>query len=422
MHRAGFLMAVCGFVSLSLATSLWAVAVGELNVHSRRGEPLVATVPLGLHPYERELDIAATLGTAEEYAAEGLQRPAFVDRLRLSLVLGPPDFIRLTSEEAIQVPSFDLVLLVRAGQVTIVKSYRVALPPPPAPPAASPVARAALSPAPPPAARQEAALPPPAWVQRLPARYGPVKRGETLYGIVRALGVPEEAVWQAVVLIWQANRERFAAGNMHGLLVGTFLTVPPHLDKEVAKLSRAEAQRLVAEQWEAWQERQYTTRPEPPTTPVRSEPEKAEVAAPSPSPQTVVLSTEDSPETVSVTELRTVLQGLETGRLPPLPSHPAAERSLGFVSTAELQAALQRLEERLTRQWQQLLHDRSPGQLRSTSAQGSVSLSPPLAPAPSEERAWQRLLLATPYVLVVENALILLCAVILLWRWVRRPR
>ena len=94
-----------------------------------------------------------------------------------------------------------------------------------------------------------------------------------LYNIAQTLGVPTETLWQTIVLIWQANKAQFAGGNMHGLQSGTYLVIPPTLAGDIATLSKAEAQRMVAEQWEVWQERTIGGRQQgaPPRQEARSE-------------------------------------------------------------------------------------------------------------------------------------------------------
>src|SRR5712692_3526579 len=126
---ARMIMVVLG-LPLCLASHLWAFAVGELTVHSHRGEPFVAEVRLLLGPRERDKDVEVTLGNQEVYRAEGFRRAAMIDTLKAVMAPGAHDLIRLSSSVPVQESAFDLVLSVRAGQVTIVKHYDVTLPPP----------------------------------------------------------------------------------------------------------------------------------------------------------------------------------------------------------------------------------------------------------------------------------------------------
>src|SRR5262249_46274849 len=113
-HMGRMVMVMLG-LQLSLASSLWAFAVGDIAVHSRRGEPFAADIRLLLEARERDKDIEVTLGNQEVYRGEGFQRPAVIDTLRAVPASGARDVIRLSSSEPLQEAAFDLVLLVRAG-------------------------------------------------------------------------------------------------------------------------------------------------------------------------------------------------------------------------------------------------------------------------------------------------------------------
>src|SRR5215475_5479019 len=95
-HLARVVMVIIG-LQLSLASSLWAFAVGDIAVHSRRGEPFAADVRLLLEARERDKEIEVTLGNQDAYRGEGFIRPAVIDTLRAVLPPGTRDSIRLSS-------------------------------------------------------------------------------------------------------------------------------------------------------------------------------------------------------------------------------------------------------------------------------------------------------------------------------------
>src|SRR5262249_16437891 len=233
-----------------------AFAVGEITVHRHRGEPCVAEVRLLLGPRERDKDIEVTLGNQEAYRAEGLRRAAVVDTLKAVMAPGTRDVIRLSSRVPIQAPAFNLVLSVRAGQVTIVKHYDVTLPRP-APASAKIMPPLPTLPQVVPLTQTSKPMAKPSRSPRRVERYGPIKRTETLYSIAKALQVPNEKLWQAVVALWRSNKGQFYAGNLHGLQVGTFLQVPSDLAESIATMRTAEAQEIVANQWEEWDTPQH---------------------------------------------------------------------------------------------------------------------------------------------------------------------
>src|SRR5262249_59481133 len=210
-----------------------AFAVGEITVHRHRGEPCVAEVRLLLGPRERDKDIEVTLGNQEAYRAEGLRRAAMVDTLKAVMAPGTRDVIRLSSRVPIQAPAFNLVLSVRAGQVTIVKHYDVTLPRP------APASAKIMAPLPTiaqvvPLTQASKAMAKPTRPPRRVERYGPIKRTETPYSIAKALQVPNEKLWQAGVALLRADKRPFYAGDFHCLQVGAIFQVPAKPAERIA--------------------------------------------------------------------------------------------------------------------------------------------------------------------------------------------
>jgi pilus assembly protein FimV len=438
-------------LQLSMVCSLWAFAVGDIAVHSRRGELFAADVRLLLEARERDKAIEVTLGSQEAYRSEGVTRPAVMNTLQAVLLPGPRNAIHLSSTVPLQETAFDLVLLVRVGQVTIVKHHAVTLPAP-APttspfvtplPTAAPVAHVA-------SARKTGpkAMRP---LQRT-GRYGPIERGGTLYSVAKALHVPNDKLWQAVVALWRVNKEQFQGGNLHGLSVGTFLVIPPDLTENIAAIQLSEAQEIVAEQWEEWRTWQRSGLDKPRVmvathdadTPAPAstkqdlttvEAVQSEVTTPAekiaeqpvehstPGPAAMVLPVGKVGHMVSMTELQTVLQGLEERlmrRLTPTSQTEVQEAKLptALVNAAELQASIQSLEERLTQRLQHMLAQ-TPEPVRIGQRplqQTPVSPQAPVAAAAAQP-VW---LLLVPYLLVLTNALLLLLVGALIWFWWRR--
>jgi pilus assembly protein FimV len=431
-------------LQLPLASSLWAFAVGDIAVHSRRGEPFAADIRLLLEARERDKEIAVTLGNQDAYRDEGVTRPAVVDTLRAVLPPGTREVIRLSSTVPLQETIFDLVLLVRVGQVTILKHYAVAIPAP----APTAVPSAGLLPTITPVTSVASARKTSPKATRAPqrtGRYGPIGRGETLYSMAKSLRVPNDKLWQAVVAIWQANKEQFQGGNLHGLPVGAFLVIPSDLTETMALIRLSEAQEIVAGQWEEWRTLQSsglnkqritvaaptTDAPATEATPrdlaatAAVQPEgtmPTEQTADQPVPgQAVVFPVDKTGAMVNMAELQTVLQGLEERllrRLTPLGQSELQEAKLptALVSAAELQASIQSLEERLTQRMQHMLLQTS-----EPVRVGQRPLQPILASVPAPPPPAQPVsLLLVPYVLVFTNALLLLLVGALIWLWLRR--
>jgi pilus assembly protein FimV len=444
-HVACAVMVMIG-LQLSLASSLWAFAVGDIAVHSRRGELLVADIRLLLEARERGKEIEVTLGNQDAYRGEGVKRLAVIDTLQAVLPPGTRDVIRLSSTVPVQETAIDLVLLVRVGQVTIVKHYAVALPAPA--PTAMPIAAPlpTIAPVAPVASARKAGTKATRPPQRT-ERYGPIERGETLYGVAKSLRVPNDKLWQAVVALWRANKEQFQGGNLHGLPVGTFLVIPSDLAENMAAMRLSEAQEIVAEQWEEWRTLQRSglnkqrvlvtahdadapatgsiTRDLTTTEAAKREATPpAEKTAEKPVPgQAVVLPVGKAGSMVSMAELQTVLQGLEERlmrRLTPTGQAETQEAKLptALVSTSELQASIQSLEERLTQRMLQML-SQSPEPVRVGQRPPQQGLASAQTP-PTAAAAQPVSLLFVPYLLVLTNALLILLVGALIWLWWRR--
>ena len=402
-----------------------ALSVGNIDVKSRHGVPFLAEIPLLLGQRERQQGITVALGNRQDYQEEGLPRAELIDRLAVAWIKEPPDIIRITSQEPVLDAAFHLVLLVHSGQVTIVKTYRVELPAAPSPPQAmvrKETARPTTVSKPEPPSISEALR---AWQQGLPPRYGPVEKGKTLYSVVVQLGVPKEVIWQAVVRIWQANQAKFSGGNLHGLQSGSFLLLPPDLVEGIATMRIKEARDIIAEQWDQWQTLRRTLQGRQSVVPSRytsvalsqnrelSTPQPIAIVEPTPvsrasplSVATVVLPTELQPTTQLAGDLRLVFRGLEEFLAQRLPELEGRDQMPASVSVVELQTALQGLEERLMQRFQ------------TSVQQITITQQPPSSPTPT---LLEQMLPSTSmvHVLVLENSLLLLIAVGILWRWYR---
>lgn len=424
MKKVVMLVGIVLATNLSFVSRPHALSVGDIMVQSPLGAPFVAEVPLVMKPHERDKGFVVMIGDPEEYEDEGITRALVVDQLRPTVIVGPPDKIQIVSEEPIQVPTFDVVLLARAGQVTIVRHYPIMLSAAPSP---APVASA-------PATKQDTAVKSAksAWVQQLPQRYGPVQSGDTLYGVVKALEVPKSVIWQVAVLVWQANQSRFSNGNMHGLRSGVYLQLPADLEQAMTTLSMGEARQVMAEQWEAWQpsQRVEVTGPDdapPAQTLVQAETVNAEtvqaaeeMAAAAP---TIMWPTQELSSSASVTDIQSVLEGMENRlaqrlSLPSLTPAESADSTISLVSATELQNTLQGFETRLLQELQQTVLQQirlegasallQPQQLASSLQQGIGSLVAPLFSINT-----------ILYMFVGQNILLFLLAGMCVWLWYR---
>ena len=262
---------------LGLASHLQAFSVGDIDVQSAANEPFRAEIRFVLEAHERDREFQVLLGTSQDYQLEELERPSVLQHMHVVLAPDKQDTVRIFSNVPMTDDTFDLLVLLRSGKLTIVRNYRVELqesvpavqqqavvepavpttdagtvtPPRQADPAAAPSA----GPEPKLATRSRAAQA----LADSTTPYGPIQRGETMYNIVGKLEVSSDQRWQAVVLLWRANHGAFLRGNLHGLLVGAHLEVPTHFDDRLAAIDKESSQRIIGNQWESWRRRQVTT-------------------------------------------------------------------------------------------------------------------------------------------------------------------
>ena len=266
-------LAVC----LGLTSHLQAFSVGDIDVQSAVKEPFRAEIRFVLEAHERDREFQVLLGTPQDYELEELDLPSVLQHMHIVLAPDKQDTVRIFSNVPIMDDRFDLLVLLRSGKLTIVRNYHVELqesvaavqqkavvepviPTTASEPGTSPpqaAAEAALPAAPEP--ELETASPVVAAVVHSTNSYGPIQRGDTMYNIVGKLDVPRDLRWQAVVLLWRANHEAFLRGNLHGLLVGTRLEIPANFEDQLRAINKETSQRIIANQWQTWRQRQVTT-------------------------------------------------------------------------------------------------------------------------------------------------------------------
>ena len=264
-------------VSLGLTSWLHAFSVGDIVVQSAANEPFRAEIRFVLEAHERDREFEVLLGTTQDYQLEELDHPTVLQHMHIILAPDKQDTVRIFSNVPIMEETFDLLVLLRSGKLTIVRNYRIELlesvntpqqkavveplvPPSPleavtSPPQEAPSTAPSVMPEPEPAATSPVIQ---ADVESTNP-YGPIQRGETMYNIVDKLDVPRGQRWQAVVLLWRGNHQAFLRGNLHGLLIGSYLEVPANFEERLRAIDKETSQRIIANQWEAWRQRQVTT-------------------------------------------------------------------------------------------------------------------------------------------------------------------
>ena len=275
-----------------------ALGLGQIEVLSRSGQPLVAEIPIISSDPAELSRLQARLASPETFRRIGLEPPrGAVSNLQFAVALdarGNP-VVRVTSPGPIEQPLLTFLLEVDWGQGRLVREYSVLVDAPesavaiaqppiqaPVPPPSSTVVRPpqsvqpvatvpevaseALPPEPAPETpepqpRPQPVAPPPAPVVAAPepapaappGEYGPVQRGQTLSEIASGLGLAEHSLNQTMLALLRSNPEAFIDGNINLLREGAVLRMPGR--DVLSELSPSEANAVVQSQVRSWRER-----------------------------------------------------------------------------------------------------------------------------------------------------------------------
>jgi pilus assembly protein FimV len=278
---------------LAAPAGAWALGLGQLEVQSALNQPFRAEIALSATPEELE-GLKIGLANADTFARQGLDRPAFLNSLEFRVVTGRNgrNVVQITSRESIAEPFVTLLVEATWPLGRNVREYTVLLDPPvllPAPAAApaiqpaetrpsgntpgGPINRPAAPPAPTPAAPAPAPAevvtpavsepapnvsstsPPSPPREAVPAAggtYGPVQRGETLWGLADRMRPDGVSINQMMIAIYRENPRAFS-GNINILHAGATLRLPESVDFDGLATTLANAE--VRRQTDEWQNR-----------------------------------------------------------------------------------------------------------------------------------------------------------------------
>ena len=342
---------------LLAAGNAWALGLGQIEVKSRRNQPLLAEIPIiSTTPGELEA-LQARLASPETFRRVGLSPPTGVAaNLQFSLgsdARGRP-VIRVTTVAPVDQAVLNFLIEVDWGQGRLVREYSalvdaprtasaplqpaisapvvaapnvvqrpatqapaLPVPPQPKPVPATPVPapKPQAEPAPPtvpiaplPSAQPDAEPAPspvaaaPAPVATAPAQYGPVKRGETLSTIAGSLGLDGFSLDQTMLALLRANPDAFLGDNINRIKRGAVLRVPG--SDERSGVNADEAALVVREQMQQWRQARRPV----------AQPESTEAAAAAPT---------DKQPSAAGTATRSVEAGETTAAAKPTAPKPA---------------------------------------------------------------------------------------------------
>ena len=242
-------------VALALGSSqLLALELGQVQVKSALGQPLLAEIPLhSANPAELQ-GLTVKLASTEQFAHAGIVggRTSIPLHFSVANTAGAHPVIRITSSVPVDNPYLDLLLEVDGHAGKSVREYAILLDPPgataPVAVAAAPAEPMQAKPAQPttprvssrPAAAPAAPAAVPAGVSN--GRYGPVQSGQTLSGIARNVAPSGVDVQQMMLALKQANPDAFYKDNINALKSGAVLRVPTSAEAEATTLAAAVAE------------------------------------------------------------------------------------------------------------------------------------------------------------------------------------
>lgn len=217
-------IALAGCVYLA-GSNVAALGLGEVEVLSTLGRPLVAELALIVGPAEAidRKEVSVKLADAASHRRSGLGYPLVLAGSSFVIDLTERPVVRLTTREAIAEPLLAFLVELRWPQGRLLKDVTILLDPPPAD---TPPKPAAMRPTP--ASKPKPSVEPATRVRLgvTPLTYGPVAAGETLSAVANKLTAGRSI--DARKLMWalfEHNPQAFG-DSMDVLKTGAVLAVP----------------------------------------------------------------------------------------------------------------------------------------------------------------------------------------------------
>ena len=215
---------------LFLSSTAGAAGLGQINVLSSLGQPLLAEIEVLSVRKEDANTLLVRLASPDAYREANVQYGAALRGVSVSILQRPNGrtYVRVASSQPVSEPFVSLLIELNWPQGRLLREYVALLDPPeyaggsqamtPAVVETRPAATRAPGPATAPSATAAA---------RAPAgEYGPVKRGETLSKIAASVKPEGVSLEQMLIGILRANPDAFVNGNVNRLKAGATLRIP----------------------------------------------------------------------------------------------------------------------------------------------------------------------------------------------------
>lgn len=224
--QQGFARLGIGLGLLVLSGQVAALTMGDLVVHSRPGKPLRASIPVTLQG-ENLTELKVTFAPAEFYEQQQLERPTFLDSVRIGLLSTGKSSakIQLFGEQAWKGEEAILMLQAVWPQGELSGRFRLR------------------------------GVNPDNEAEEQTPRFVEVAENETLDAIAMRLSAgTNRSYLHMMYALFLANPEAFYRDNMNNLKRGVRLRVPT--GAELYALKDAEVFRIVRQQYEQWLDQQ----------------------------------------------------------------------------------------------------------------------------------------------------------------------
>ncbi|MEO6823580.1 MAG: FimV/HubP family polar landmark protein [Nitrosospira sp.] len=248
-----------------------AAGLGRLAVNSALGQPFKAEIDLVAIKKEEKSSLMVRIAPEEIFRQANVDYVSLLSTFKATIENRPDGqpHVRITSSQPVADPLLNMLVELNWSSGRLLREYTIVLGPPEID--VQPSATPSIHTTPPVSIKTESAaveksglkIKTPisgekklgvlelASASKSRTVYGPVKRGDTLGGIVRNIASPPGVSFnQMLVALHRANREAFFGNNMHQLKTGPILRVPD--GGEIDTITPAEADREVELQTADW--------------------------------------------------------------------------------------------------------------------------------------------------------------------------
>lgn len=247
--------------------SSYALGLGDIKLNSALNQKFDADIPVVAAASDDVSSLSVALASQDAFDRAGVERVSTLVKLHFDVVhKDGRDYIHVTTNQPVKDPFLTFLVQADWSSGKLVREYTVLLDPPvftPAKPSQTqtPVAGAATEPttqgAPAPAGSSAAYPAAAASGSAAPApqgetngsTYGPIRRGQTLWGIANRVRSDDVSVNQMMVALYRSNPDAFM-GNINRMKAGYILRVPSA--SEVRGISRAQANAAVRRANQDW--------------------------------------------------------------------------------------------------------------------------------------------------------------------------